>query len=356
MVLVGETMGVEKASALESKVGEMRLDFDTRPDTVTVKILNNPGIRVGQTLYLIEKNPDHISYKNGNILGQIKVVSLFHTSFFGWQLRGEGYLRLIEDKIMTVAMPIRTEKMEDAIVLKKQGDYLVAKGDLPQAIKTYKQSISIDPYSPEAHFALGQLYGRTGKEAYISEGFEYAQAWKNREKFYDENNELMFYIIYTKFLNRKFVWEQKARKTPDIKSLQFALEVIGSAEKLNPNYHEVFVQKTETLYNLYYGYQNLPAGPDKRNKEEEILKQGEASIKQAMKLKGKNYKFHRTAILFYYQLLGSYNVGSNVPGSVYLDLTSVKEEIRKHGKLYLTFKPKKVKVDKNVMRILDYVK
>ena len=152
MVVIGETVSIDKASMVDNnKIDKdlMEIGVDLRPDMLTVKVLHNPGIRVGQTLYLIEKNPDHISYKDGNIVGQIKVISIFTTSFFGQQLRGEGYLRLIDNKVMTVAMPIESESLEEAIVLKKQGDYFSAKGDIANAISYYKKSIKMDKNYPE---------------------------------------------------------------------------------------------------------------------------------------------------------------------------------------------------------------
>jgi len=77
MVIIGETVSIDKASMMDgnNKIDRdlMQIGVDLRPDTLTVKVLYNPGIRVGQTLYLIEKNPDHISYKDGNIVGQVKL-------------------------------------------------------------------------------------------------------------------------------------------------------------------------------------------------------------------------------------------------------------------------------------------
>ena len=81
MIVIGETVSIDKASMIDdnTKIDKdlMQIGVDLRPDMLTVKVLHNPGIRVGQTLYLIEKNPDHISYKDGNVVGQIKVVSIF---------------------------------------------------------------------------------------------------------------------------------------------------------------------------------------------------------------------------------------------------------------------------------------
>ncbi|MCE9501928.1 MAG: tetratricopeptide repeat protein, partial [Leptospira sp.] len=147
MIVIGETVSIEKASCLESEknclLGD-KLGVDTSLDNVTVTVHNSSGLKIGQTLYLLEKNPDHKSYRDGNIVGEIKVQSIFNTTFFGLQLRGDGYLRLIENKPMTVARLMESENIEEAALFKKQGDYFVAKGDVPTAIKNYKKSISLD--------------------------------------------------------------------------------------------------------------------------------------------------------------------------------------------------------------------
>jgi hypothetical protein len=59
MIVIGETVSIDKASMIDdnTKIDKdlMQIGVDLRPDMLTVKVLHNPGIRVGQTLYLIEK-------------------------------------------------------------------------------------------------------------------------------------------------------------------------------------------------------------------------------------------------------------------------------------------------------------
>lgn len=92
MIVVGEVVGIEKASFYEVDKLSQELEVDTRPDTVTIKVADPKGIRVGQTLYLLEKNQDHKTFRDGNIVGMITVKSVYLTTFFGWQVRGEGVL------------------------------------------------------------------------------------------------------------------------------------------------------------------------------------------------------------------------------------------------------------------------
>lgn len=64
MVVIGETVSIDKASMIDdnTKIDKdlMQIGVDLRPDMLTVKVLHNPGIRVGQTLYLIEKSRSYI--------------------------------------------------------------------------------------------------------------------------------------------------------------------------------------------------------------------------------------------------------------------------------------------------------
>ncbi|EMO10885.1 hypothetical protein LEP1GSC137_3694 [Leptospira borgpetersenii str. Noumea 25] len=65
MILVGETVLYDKVKPIEEEGKNKYLDIgvDTRADLVTIKINFDPGLRVGQTLYLIEKDFDHKNYK-----------------------------------------------------------------------------------------------------------------------------------------------------------------------------------------------------------------------------------------------------------------------------------------------------
>ncbi|EMO64013.1 hypothetical protein LEP1GSC133_1082 [Leptospira borgpetersenii serovar Pomona str. 200901868] len=122
MILVGETVLYDKVKPIEEEGKNKYLDIgvDTRADLVTIKINFDPGLRVGQTLYLIEKDFDHKNYKNGNIVAQIEIKSIFQTSFIGKRARGIGNLGLVKDKNLMVAAPLVSEKIEPAIVERKK--------------------------------------------------------------------------------------------------------------------------------------------------------------------------------------------------------------------------------------------
>lgn len=90
MIVVGEVVGIEKASYYEVDTLSQELEVDTRPDTVTIKVADPKGIRVGQTLYLLEKNQDHKTFRDGNIVGMITVKSVYQTTFLDGKFAGKG--------------------------------------------------------------------------------------------------------------------------------------------------------------------------------------------------------------------------------------------------------------------------
>ncbi|HRG74665.1 MAG TPA: tetratricopeptide repeat protein [Leptospiraceae bacterium] len=365
MVVIGETVSIDKASMIDdnTKIDKdlMQIGVDLRPDMLTVKVLHNPGIRVGQTLYLIEKNPDHISYKDGNVVGQIKVVSIFNTSFFGQQLRGEGYLRLIENKVMTVAMPIESESLEDAIVLKKQGDYFVAKGDVANAISFYKRSIKMDKNYPEPHYALGKIHTTSG-EGYVSAGYEYKIAWNNRDKFVDQHEKHLFFQDYMKFLLNRF--ETEAYKNTNLTTdLDTCLEVSKEALRMSPSNYDTFYSVSYSYFLYFLKMRDSQPKIDTeekmaiervslRKKQEEYLGKAQENMEKAIKIRHQDYKIQTLAISLYFEKLRDIPN----PETHLTERNDLKSKIEFHGKQYLIYKPKSKKMDKRIKDIIEVTK
>lgn len=379
MVIIGETVSIDKASVIDgnAKIDRdlMQIGVDLRPDTLTVKVLYNPGIRVGQTLYLIEKNPDHISYKDGNIVGQVKVVSIFNTSFFGQQIRGEGYLRLIDNKVMTVAMPIESESLEDAILLRKQADYFITKGDIASAISYYKKAIKMDKNYPEAHYFLGKIHS-SGKyavssdsedqgsgEGYVSAGYEYKIAWNNRDKFIDKHDKFQFYLDYMKYLINRFEIESY-KNTNLTTDLDTCLEVSKEALKMSPSNFDALYSLSYTYFLYYLRAKDLQAPIDSeekmaqervliRKKQTDYLEKAQESLEKALKVRHQDYKVQSLAILLYFEKL------RDLPNSESLsqvtERNQLKTKIESHGKEYLIYKPKSDKKSKMEKRIKDII-
>lgn len=368
MIIIGEVVGVEKASEIEGKPKKMLIDLDTRPDTVTIKVIRNPGIKIGQTLYLVEKNADHDSFKNGNIVGQIKVVSIYKTTFFGQQLRAEGHLRLIEDKIMTddnimtVAMPIESERLQEAIVTKKQGDYFATKGDFSSALTYYKKSIRLDENYPDAHYALAKLHNTDG-EGYISAAFEFSLAWAHKDKFQNELEKFEFYLDYARFLINKYKIEAPKQISKDIET---CIEVSKEALKISQKSFEPYYYLAEANYIIYrnsnHFYKNLRPETEEEAKERSKMREEnniryediEKNLEIALKLRPQSYKVHSLAVIFYYESLGEFS-SDNVSAVDKIRKDKLIEKIKYHGKNYRLYLPKNVTPDKNILTFIDTV-
>ncbi len=294
MIVVGDVVGVEKASFFEVDKVSAELAVDTRPDTVTLKVSDPKGIRVGQTLYLLEKNPDHKTFKDGNIVGMITVKSVYQTTFFGWQVRGEGYLRLIEDRPMTAARLLDTTKYEEAFLAKRQGDHYFAKGQIEEAIRRYKHAASLDQGSPDIHYALGKAHWKDG-EGYVSTAFEYSIAWKNRSRFSNDQEKLLFYLDYLRFLLFYHKVEGKDNKN------QFELMpiVAKEAREIFPKNYEVWLYNLEVSYiNLTHSGLALQAAAGRKSRED-WSELAEVSLKKAYTLRKADYYLHKLACLYY---------------------------------------------------------
>jgi hypothetical protein len=294
MIIVGDVVGVEKASFFEVDQVSAELGVDARPDAVTIKVRSPKGLRPGQILYLLEKNLDHKTYRDGNIVAMITVKSVFQTTFFGWQVRGEGYLRLIEDRPMTAALPIDTTRYEEAFLAKKQADYFVTKGKLEEAIHLYKKSISLDPKHPDTHFALGKVHFQDG-EGYVSAGYEYNQAWMNRERFSNSQEKLLFLLEYMRFLIYQYKLEGKGGE----KGIEKLPLVAKEAQALAPKNFEVWLYNFETAYIHYMRANLLTIGVDARKSKEEWSDAAEYNLERAMILRKADFYLQRLACEFY---------------------------------------------------------
>ncbi len=321
MIVVGDVIGVEKPSFFEADQVAAELEVDTRPDTVTIKVLNPKGIRPGQTLYLLEKNLDHKTYRDGNIVGMITVKSVFQTTFFGWQVRGEGYLRLIEDRPMTAALPIDTTKYEEAILAKRQGDYFVAKGKLDEAIRLYKKSISLDTKYPDTHFALGKVHWQDG-EGYISAAYEFSQAWKNRERFSNQQEKLIFLLEYMRFLMYHYKTEGKENK----KTIELLPQIAKEARMINPKNFEVWLYSFESAFLNYKRSGDMASGIDSRKEKDIWLEEAQRSLDKALTIRKSDFYLQKLACEFYHSKWKDSARGSQ-------DEKDNRDKVAYHGKM-----------------------
>ena len=354
MIIIGETVTVEKADTLELDVKNDKslLEYDTRPDTVTVKILNNPRIRVGQTLFLLEKHHDHDFFKDGNIVGEIKVTSIYETTFFGQQLRGEGHLRMIE-KIMTVAMPITTEGLYEAKISKKQGDYFVKKGDFASAIQYYKKSIKLDPNAPEPHAALGKLHEANGHE-YISAAYEYNLAYKSKDKFADEQEKLEFLINYSSFLIQKHK-EEAFKKQKNYNDLELSHEISRETSRILPMNFKNLMNLTESSLLFYYIYKSRDKGASDREIRDKYDRQTESALEKTLSIQPQSYRAQALAVYYYVEKLKEIPF-KNLTTAQATEVKDLIQKIDGHINKYNTYRPRNKKPDVAVLQAREYLR
>jgi hypothetical protein len=355
MQLIGETVSIEKASTLEldKKKDRSLWEVDTRPDTVTIKVLKNPGIRPGQTLYLIEKHPDNDQYKDGNIVGQIRVLSIFNTTFFGEQIRGEGHLRLIDNKIMMVGLPITSEDILESTLKERQGDYYQAKGDIPMAIQSYKKALKLDPNSPEAHYSLARLHETRG-EGYISAAYEYSLAWKSRDKFADDGDKFQFFVHYAKFLIYKHKLESSNNRL-NVQDLEKAVEVAKAAQRLNKEDFQLNLTFAEVYFLNYLRYRVPESSSETRKKLEEFEELTQNYLERALNNRTQDYKVQSLAVYFYYERLKDLNLANRTPLEME-EVKKYKKRLLEHAKAYKLYRPKNKKFDNAILRAEKYAK
>ncbi|MBM9502542.1 hypothetical protein JWG44_20005 [Leptospira sp. 201903071] len=341
MILVGETVLYDKVKPIEEEGKNKNLDIgvDTRADLVTIKINYDPGLRVGQILYLIEKDFDHKNYKNGNIVAQIEIKSIFQTSFIGKRARGIGNLGLVKDRNLMVAAPLVSEKIESAIVERKKGDYHLSRNEVAESIRSYKHTISLDPSSPMGHFRLGLLYKKTG-EAYISAGSEFSMTWKNRKRFGNAQEELEFYVEYIDYLNHKY--ETEGFKNPTI--LSKSMDVIREAFKLTKVDSELLINAATTYYFLFREEskpgKSLAEASEKRKKSDTYFEISEKLTRNADLLNPSDFRVHRLACKLYMDKIGELTSESGQTSLGELEqVANFKKLLGDSFEKYKTFKP-----------------
>ncbi|MCE9596891.1 MAG: tetratricopeptide repeat protein [Spirochaetia bacterium] len=200
MLLVGEIQSKIKAPQRNEKASPF-VGYDTRLDQVTVKVRNPRGLKVGQKLYIIDKNPYHERFRNGLIVGEITVQSVLKTAFYGWVVTGTGILLRVREGLF-VARTQDSETLAHAFDLKKKGDLFRDRGEQEKAVATYQSALVADRDLPEAHSALGisflkDMQSREFPSRALS---EFEQAWKVRENFHYPYDEINFYRNYMEAL------------------------------------------------------------------------------------------------------------------------------------------------------------
>ncbi len=301
MLLVGEIRSKTKV-AEPHKVDSPYLNYDSRADQVTVKVANPEGVKVGQKLYVIDKNPYHSRYRNGLIVGEITVRSLIHTPYYGWVLNGEGNLLRVREGNF-VARTLETEKLEKAFVVKKRGDLYRNRGLMDRAISSYSEALEADDSLPEAHTALAGIYfemaQKNGYEDPVRAYSQYELAWKYRENFRFSADELLFYKNFLEVLRFRYEFKQShaGRKVEAAHLLDRMRETAQEANQLAPDDTDVLI----SLFYVYFSHMDFNAsGEDKTARDiyEKNLNKSMDTFKKLLKRPLSDPLYHKTAVLF----------------------------------------------------------
>ncbi len=200
MILVGEVKTKVKFPEVKSKEFSIQ-EYDARKDLVTVKVINNKGLKIGQILYIVYKHPHHEKYKHALIMGEIKVLSILNHPFYGLVLTGVGNLLRVREGYFVVRT-LDSENIDKAYIFQRRGDSYFNDGDWDKAKEQYLIALQQDKDLVEAHYSLGKLYynyyKKENNEISLQNALmEFRKVWNLREKF-------RYYYIFSEYIFNYF--------------------------------------------------------------------------------------------------------------------------------------------------------
>ncbi|MCB1309653.1 MAG: hypothetical protein KDK30_15795 [Leptospiraceae bacterium] len=302
MILVGEIQSKTKMPEVYQESSPFR-GYDTRRDQITVKVVNRRGLKVGQKLYVIDKDPFHSRYRDGLIVGEIEVQSILHNSFYGWVLTGSGILLRVREG-QFVARTLETENLERAYILKKRGDHYAQRGNIERAINSYHDALEADLTLPEANAALGDIYlgmsiSSDGREVPVRALDVYRRAWDNRVNFRYRYEEFQFYRNYMEALY--FTYDLRSKEASREENLAKYLDqiILVAQEALKLNNDAWVLTRLARAHYLRMVYFKLQASVEERASFDESFSRAGQILKQLIDAEYEDAELFRIAILFY---------------------------------------------------------
>ncbi|MBX7058425.1 MAG: tetratricopeptide repeat protein [Leptospirales bacterium] len=304
MILVGEIQS--KTKAPEAQVQGAQTAFpglDTRLDQVTVKVQNRRGLKIGQKLYVIDKDPHHQRYRNGLIVGEIEVTQILNNPFYGWVLTGQGILLRVREGHF-VARTLETENLERAYGLKKRGDHYRNRGDTERAVLSYNEALSADASLPEASAALGDLFyspalRRRQEDAPLRALSYYERAWQNRVNFRYVYEEYSFYKSYARALLEAYRVRrlESAQEEQAVRLLDRVAEVAAAALGLRNQPEPRIDLAIAHYYRMrYYERQSNAQERSRRDESQRVVAE---NLQQLINGNVRNRDLYAIALLFY---------------------------------------------------------
>ena len=202
MVLIGQVTARTKVT---NSTRRRMLDYDTREMVITGRLYDHENLRLGDKVFLIEKDPEHKKYKNGYVVGEGIIFSIFKTEFQGWMLKANGNFSMVK-KGHFIARKDNARAQHEALVLLKQGDKYRSIGDTARALENYNKSIQKDKNRPETYLQLALEQKKLGRNE-LSRKYLH-EAFKRLNKFTDINSALLLPSLY---MNAELEYIEAAR-------------------------------------------------------------------------------------------------------------------------------------------------
>lgn len=169
------------------------LDYDTREMILSASLYGDLDVRIGDMVYVIQKDPDHERYKNGLIVAEARVFSVFKTEFQGLMIKASGNLSMVKKGHYIARMDF-SSKRELALEYLKRGEKYHTLKDYQNAFFWYKKSLSIDDERPETYLNLAKLSESQG--LHIQANTYIKGAWEKHAKVEDPNVMLELPSVY----------------------------------------------------------------------------------------------------------------------------------------------------------------
>ncbi len=181
MKIVGKIIAKTKSLSSDRK---NVLDYDAREMILSARLFSTDDLRLGDKVYIIEKDPDHEKFKNGYIIGEAVLYSMFKTEFQGWMGKASGNISMVSAG-QFLAVEDRKNQRKNAALLTKRAEKYEYIEDDPKAIFYYNKSLEEDPDRPETYMKMAMLYNRKG--SYTMAISYLNKAWDRLNRFESPN-------------------------------------------------------------------------------------------------------------------------------------------------------------------------
>jgi len=220
MELIGQISSKTKRS---SKLRRKLLNYDSRETMITVKLFKKEGLKLGDVIYIIAKDPDHRKYKNGLIVAKGKVFSIFKTEFQGWMLKASGNFAMVKKSQFIAIVKNDIGRRKALFAFKKAERYFYLK-QYSKAYAFYRKALKYQDQNPEIFFSLARL--KLSQGLYQEAQIYIKKAWKFLYRFEDVNNVLRLPGVYLKLMTTNI----KLQKTKN-SELKFIIQLIDDSRE-----------------------------------------------------------------------------------------------------------------------------